>query len=493
MDSAVDWSLAERTARELAREGDRAPSAAEQTRLAEALRIAEHWLDATGLPAAPDAGVTRVLDRSAWIDTAIVQLRRIVDPIAGATTEALVGLASQQLDELGTLLDDEPDALGGALGDALGGALGGALDLDRIDLTAFGLSPADADAMREQLRAMLGPDGDVSALLGATLGAMRGQDPGAMLRPAAATLNALQAGQVIGSLARQVHGHRDLGVPTAPGSHAGLVAVNVAATFDGYELADDEIAVAIAVTEAAHRRLHHAVGWLDAHLETLIARFAAAMTVDEDQLRRVAEQVQQDLDPEDPEAFARALERAGRLRLEPNPAQRAILAQLQTIVALTGAWARHEARVAVAGRLPDLDRIEEVLRRRRATRGDGEELLAGLLGLDLQPPDEGVAERFVTTVLDVLGTDGLRRALAHPENLPDADELADPGSWLVRAVDEVDVPDDVGALLGELSELGAAPREASAAERGRPDHGGPEDGSDDGSEDGPEADGDARA
>jgi hypothetical protein len=89
-------------------------------KLAEALRIAEHWLDATGLPAAPDAGVTGVLDRSGWIDTAIVQLRRIVDPIAQASTEALIGLASQQLGELGTLLDEDPDAMRGAL------------DLDRI-------------------------------------------------------------------------------------------------------------------------------------------------------------------------------------------------------------------------------------------------------------------------------------------------------------------------------------------------------------------------
>lgn len=477
MDAAVDWSLAKRAAREVARGDDRAPSDEERTRLAEALRIAEHWLDATGLPAAPDAGVTGVLDRSAWIDTAIVQLRRIVEPIARASTEALIGLASQQLGELGTLLDEDPDAMRGAL------------DLDRIDLTAFGLSEADADAMREQMRAVLGPDGGISELLGATLGAMRGQDPGAMLRPAAATLNALQAGQVIGSLARQVHGHRDLGVPTAPGSHAGLVAVNVAATFEGYELDAGEVAIAVAVTEAAHRRLHHAVGWLDTHVESLVARFAAATTVDEDQLRRVAEQVQHDLDPEDPEAFARALERAGRLRLEPNPAQQVVLAQLQTIVGLTGAWARHEARVAVAGRLPSLDRIEEVLRRRRATRGDGEELLAGLLGLDLHPPDEGVAERFVTTVLDVLGTDGLRRALAHPENLPDDAELADPGSWLVRAADEVEVPDDVASLLGGL---GTAPHEASADERGRPDADASDADASDASDD-PDGDGDARA
>ena len=473
--SAVDWSLAERAARELASEGDRPATPAEAARLAEALRIAEHWLDASGLPSAPDAGITRVLDRSAWIDAAIVQLRRIVDPIARASTEALVGLAARQLGELGALLEEDPDALGaGPLGE-------GAFDLDRIDLSAFGLSEADAATMRDQLRAMLGPDGGLPDLLRTTLDAMRGQDPGALLRPAAASLNALQAGQVIGTLARQVHGHRDLGVPTAPGAHAALVAVNVTESFEGYDIDPEEVAVMVAVTEVAQRRLHHAVGWLDSHMESLIERFADAMTVDEEQLRRVAEQVQEDLDPDDPEGFGRALERAARLRLEPNAAQRALLSQLQTIVGLVGAWARHEARVAVAGRLPSIDRIEEVLRRRRATRGDGEELLAGLLGLDLQPPDEGAAERFVASVLDVLGSDGLRRALAHPENLPDAAELAAPGSWLVRAADDIDVPDDVAALL---EGLGEAPHEGSAEERTRSDDAA--DGDDAASEGGPD-------
>jgi putative hydrolase len=305
-------------------------------------------------------------------------------------------------------------------------------------------------------------------------------DPGEMLRPAAATLNALQAGQVIGQLARQVHGHRDLGVPTAPRSTAGLVAVNVAATFDGYELDPTEVAVVLAVTEAAHRRLHHAIGWLDEHVIRLIGRFADAMTVDESQLRGLAEQMEQDLDPDDPDAFQRAIERAGRLRLEPNDVQRAILGQLQVVVGLVGAWARHEARAAVEGRLPSLSRIEEVLRRRRAVQGDGEALLAGLLGLDLRTDDESVAERFVATVIDVLGTTGLEQALAHPENLPDAAELADPGSWLARNAGDVVVPDDVDALLAGLGE---APTEASADERASGT-----DGADDGPDDGPDDD-----
>jgi putative hydrolase len=475
---AIDWSLAERAAREVARAGDRPPSAEERARLEEAFRLAEHWLDAGALPQPPDAGRTVVVDRDEWIDLAIPMFMRLIGPVAEATTEALVALATRQLGELGRILEDSPDALDDMFGDgAVGGLRAMGLDperLDELDLSAFGIGEAQAAEMREQLRAMLGSGEGLSEMIRGALGAMGlgaagggggsggAPDPGAALRPAAATMNALQAGQVIGTLARQVHGHRDLGVPTAPRSTAGLVAVNIAETFDGYELDATEVAVVLAVTEAAHRRLHHAIGWLDEHLIRLIGRFAEAMTVDESQLRGLAEQMEQELDTEDPDAFRRALERAARLRLEPNAAQRAVLGQLQVVVGLVGAWARHEASATLDGRLPGLARIEEVLRRRRAVQGDGEELLAGLLGLDLRPEDESVAERFVATVLEVLGTDGLERALAHPENLPDAEELADPGSWLARSVEDVEVPDDVASLLGDL---GAAPTEASAEER----------------------------
>ena len=471
MSGAIDWSLAERAAREVARAGDRPPTAEERARIEEALRLAEHWLDAGGLPAPPDAGRTTVLDRDGWIDIAIPTFMRLIGPVAEATTEALVALASRQLGELGRLLEDSPDALD----DALARLAEMGLDperLDTLDLGALGLGEAQAAQLRDQLRAMRASGQDLGDLLRGALGAMglgagggaagTGVDPAAALRPAAATLNALQAGQVIGTLARQVHGHRDLGLPTAPAATAGLVAVNVADTFAGYDLDPTEVAVVLAVTEAAHRRLHHAIGWLDAHVVTLIGRFAAAMTVDEEQLRGLAEQMEQELDPDDPDAFQRALARAARLRLEPNAQQRPVLTQLQVVVGLVGAWARHEARVTLTGRLPGLDRIEEVLRRRRAVQGDGEELLAGLLGLDLRPDDPEVAERFVATVLDALGTRGLERALAHPENLPAADELADPGAWLARSVDEVAVPDDVATLLGDLGE---APTEASADER----------------------------
>jgi putative hydrolase len=430
----VDWDLATRVALQVAAEGDRSPTSGEQQAAANALQLAEHWLDDSSLPAPPDAGALVVSSRQTWVNAAITALRPMVEAVATATSDALIELAGQQFQEL---QEGGEDAMRG--------------------LEEMGIPPE----------------------LGAMVANMMGGDMSQMLRPASAALAGLQAGQVIGQLAQQLLGQYDLGIPTAPRGQAHYLAVNVAESFEGYDLDATEVAVVLALTEAAHRRLYHAVPWLEEHLRSLVAQFAAGTVVDPERLHRMVEDLMVGVDPDDPEELRAAMEKAAGLRLEPTEAQQRILERLQGVVCLVGAWARHEVDRAVADRLPGHGRIQEVLRRRRATRGDGEALLAGLLGLDLKPTDESAGERFVETVGGVLGPEGLHRALAHPENLPDADELEDPGSWLERMDDDTDVPDDASALFGEL---GDAPVEGSADERtsSRTDEGPADDGPDDG-------------
>jgi len=412
----VDWDLATRVALQVAADGDRSATDEEARRVHEAFELAEHWLDATPLPSPADAGRVVPGSRQNWVNAAVVALRPLVEPVARAATDAMVDLAREQLGELGD-----------------------AGDLDEL----LGLQ-----GLPEALRPMLEQ--------------LMSGDPGQLLRPAGAGLAGLQAGQVIGQLSRQLTGQYDLGIPTAPRQEAHHLVVNVADDLAGYGLDLTEVTLVLALTEAAHRRLYHAVPWLEAHVSSLVARFAAGTVVDAERMREVAEELTFGIDPEDPEALGAAMERAASFRLTPTAEQQRILARLQGVVCLVGAWARHEVARAVEGRLPDYDRIQEVLRRRRAAKGDGEQLLEALLGLDLKPDDETVGERFVSAVEAALGAEGLHRALAHPENLPDGDELAEPSRWLARTTEGEDIPDDLSELFGEL---GDAPREGSADER----------------------------
>jgi putative hydrolase len=447
----VDWQLASRVALQLAAENDRGPTDEEQRRAEEAFALAEHWLDGTPLPAPTDAGRVVVGSRQNWVNAALLALRPFIEPVARASTDGMIKLAQEQFEELkdrGELFGEE-----------------GLAGLEGIE----GLPPGLLDNLPPGLEKMIEQ--------------LMGQDPGAMLRPAGAALAGLQAGQVIGQLAHQLTGQYDLGIPTAPRDQAHHLAVNVAEDLEGYGLDLTEVAIVLALTEAAHRRLYHAVPWLEAHVHGLVAQFAAGTVVDARRLQELSEELMTSIDPDDPDSLRAAMEQAAGLRLEPTDEQRRILERLQGVVCLIGAWARHEVDRAVEGRIPSLDRIQEVLRRRRASRGDGEQLLEGLLGLDLKPDDESVGEAFVGAVEGALGPAGLHRALAHPENLPDAEELAAPERWLARTSEDTDVPDDASALFGEL---GDAPVEASADERVDRDAGDdqPDDASDDGDGDG---------
>lgn len=403
----VDWTLARQVALQVASDGDRAPTEAERERYERAQSVAEHWLDGSTLPAPPDAGRMEVASRRAWIDAAIGTMRPLIEPVAQASTHAMTQLVREQLD--GT------------------------------DLESVGLGP---------LAGMLGALGDLSRFIA----------------PMGATLAGLQSGQVLGQLARQLLGQYELGLPTAPRATAMHLTVNHADAFDGWDLDPTEVAVALALAEGAYRRLYHAVPWMEAHLHGLVARFAAGTDIDADRLQDVARELMTGVDPEDPAAIQRAMEQAGRFELEPTPDQRRILERIQGIVLLIQAWARREIDRAAGDRLPNRDRIDEVLRRRRATKGDGEELLSRLLGLDLKPEDESIGDAFVAAVEAAHGPEGLRRALAHPENLPDTAELADPSQWLERMTAGASVPDDAAALFDGLDD---APVEPSAEERRR--------------------------
>ncbi len=422
----VNWDVATKMALQIAAADDRDPTPEEEARAQRAWEVAEHWLDAGELPNPTTSGRLVVAGRAEWAQLALRSIRPMIEPIADANVRAMTELAAEQF---------------------------------------------SADDVAAQLREM-GMEG-----MEAMLGNFDPSQMGQMMRPMAAHMSGVQAGQVVGQLATQLLGQYDLGIPTAPSSDCFHLAHNVTDTFAGYDLDATEIDVVLALNEGAYRRLYAAIPWLEGHIHRLVAQFAQGTKVDAEALAQMAQELMEDVDLEDPASLERAQRRAAEFRFQPTPEQQRVLERLQGVTALVGAWARAEARRAAGDRIPSLGRIEEVLKRRRATQGDGEQALAQLLGLDLRPDDETIGEAFVAYVEETAGPQALRAALAHPENLPTSDELAEPARWLARTTDaplpegmevaeetedEFAIPDDVSELF---SGLGDAPVELSAEER----------------------------
>lgn len=265
-----------------------------------------------------------------------------------------------------------------------------------------------------------------------------------------AMLYGVQVGTIAGNLAGQLLGTYDLGVPTLDPRTIGTVGDTAQRFADDYGFDRTEFRYWLALREAAHRRMFAGVPWLRSTVAELIGRFAA--DADLDPTRMLEQLGGLGLDPSDPEALQEALSRPDAFHVEPTTAQKATLERLQALVAFVEGWSDTVVRAAAGDKLTALPRIEEAIRRRRAEKGRGEQLLQQLVGLDLKPADFRLGQEFCNAVVEARGQDGLDRAWQRPEHLPSPAELGDPSRWLVRMA-AAEMEGDLDHLEAQLGDL----------------------------------------
>jgi putative hydrolase len=184
------------------------------------MRLAELWLDAaTALPAG--ATSASAWSRAEWVEATLPAWKAIVDPVAAKAVESM------------------------------GAMLGG----DSGPMSALGAAP-------EQLQALLGAAGPLQQMMTSIGGAMFGS----------------QIGQALGSLATEVVGSTDVGLPLSPAGKAALLPQNVTAFGEGLGVPEDQVRLYLALREAAHHRLFAHVPWLRSHLVDASKSWLAAST-----------------------------------------------------------------------------------------------------------------------------------------------------------------------------------------------------------------------
>ena len=138
-DGPVNWNLAKDIARRAAaQEPDPSISSAEDTRIADALRLADHWLDsATELPGG--VSTTAGWSRAEWIEQTLPVWKKLVEPVAehvvAAMTKAIPEEARQMAGPFAALLNQAGGAMFGTqVGQALAGLAGEVLSASDIGL-----------------------------------------------------------------------------------------------------------------------------------------------------------------------------------------------------------------------------------------------------------------------------------------------------------------------------------------------------------------------
>ena len=281
----------------------------------------------------------------------------------------------------------------------------------------------------EQLKDML-PGGitpDMMSMLAPMLG---------MVTQLGATAFAYQLGQALSALSNEVVCSSDVGIPLAPHGVRALVPRNIEQFAEGLGIDSRDIMLYFALRESAHQRLFDHVPWLRSRLMSAVEEYARYMDVNMNMLGEKFSGV----DMTNPEALQEIMA-SGVLEPEDTPEQRAAISRLETLLALIEGWVDDVVTEAVEGRLASLPQLRETMGRRRATGGPAELTFSTLVGMQLRPR----SFREAHTVFAALRSrDGIaqRDALwAHPDLLPNAEDLQDPLGFLDSGGDDIDISD----------------------------------------------------
>lgn len=283
-------------------------------------------------------------------------------------------------------------------------------------------------------------------------GAQGGAGAGAMMRQLGGAVFGMQVGQAAGTLAQEVFGSTDIGIPLTEGTGAALLPRNVAAFAEGLDVPADEVRLFLALREAAHTRLFTHVGWLRGHLLGAVGTYARGITIDTDAL----EEAVRSIDPTDPSALQEALS-GGVFAIGTTPAQQAALLRLETALALVEGWVDEVSAAAAAPHLPHTVALREMMRRRRAAGGPAEDTFATLVGLELRPRRSRDAARLWAHIAAEGGTSARDAVWDHPDLLPTAEDLDDPGGYTARRAAASTEHADVDRALAEIFGQAADP------------------------------------
>ncbi|NJC69573.1 zinc-dependent metalloprotease [Planosporangium thailandense] len=345
--------------------GDPAIGPAERGAVAEALRLADLWLEPeSALPSG--IASTAAWTRSEWLSSTLDVWRKLCDPVAARMVSAM------------------------------------------------------ADLVPEEMRAQLGPMTSMVTSLG---GALFGG----------------QLGTALGSLAAEVLSAGDIGLPLGPAGVAALVPANIKEYGQGLEIDGDQVRLYVALREAAHQRLFGHVPWLRGHVLAAVDAYAAGIHVN----REAIEEAMGRFDPTNPEGMQEiALE--GVFSPEDSPQQKAALARLETALALIEGWVSHVVERAAGDRLPDVVRLAEAFRRRRAAGGPAEQTFAALVGLELRPRRLREATALWAALTEHRGVSGRDALWGHPDLLPDEDAFADPQTYAQSSLELTNLENELG-------------------------------------------------
>jgi len=370
--------------------GDLPIGTIDQERLSQSLMIANTWLDSEILFPASALPNQSAWSKRDWLDATVSSWQLLFEPLALGMADALSDVISSSTSQL-------PIEFAGSENQ----------------------SPQQQEAMKQMLARLL--------------------------RGFMGTLIATQLGQGVGSLANSITGANDVAIPLlAADSGAHLIPQNITEWSTGLGIDPEQVAIYLALREAAAARLFANNSWLAGYIKEVITAYGSGISIDVESITRQAEQAMAsgEIDINNPASLNIALN-AGLFTPQQTPAQELALTKLEMVLALIEGWIDHVISQVAQERIPSFNALIENSRRRRATASPMQQLFANLLALEVSPRKMREASAFWGEVKNLRGSDGRDRCWEDPAFLPMPGDLNDVKAFL----ESVTAPDDLSGLI----------------------------------------------
>jgi putative hydrolase len=272
----------------------------------------------------------------------------------------------------------------------------------------------------------MGDDDQFAAMLGPMIQAMQPM------------MVAMTAGSMVGHMARRSFGQYDLPIPRKPSDELLILVPNLDEFGVQWSLPADDLRLWICLHEIAYHTVL-GVPHVRARLDALLSEYTTKFRNDPRALEEHLGELDITGGPESLASIQQALAEPGALLgAIQSDEQRALLPQLEALVAVVAGVVDHVMDEVGTKLITSYGMLTEALRRRRVEAAEADRFVERLLGLELTQTVYDRGSAFVDGVIERAGPAGLARLWESEAMLPSPPEVDAPGLWLAR----IDLPAD---------------------------------------------------
>lgn len=238
---------------------------------------------------------------------------------------------------------------------------------------------------------------------------------------------ALEVGILLGFMSQRVLGQFGLRPREPNDTEVYFVGANVLALEKRHGLRPRDFRMWIALHEVTHFVQFHGVKWLRPHFLSLVGKVESLAAPDPERLQRAVKALTRSLRSGD-----ESEEDLGFVSLMVKPEQRELLYEIQALMSIVEGHAEYVMNNLGSELVTGHGQMRRTISARRANSSGFDSWVRKLFGLDAKLRQYGQGERFIDSIVQASGDEGLKLLWKAPENLPTLNEVTNPAQWITR-------------------------------------------------------------